>query len=191
MEFSDRLGWVALIMAFVGLAITILWPTKRWIGWLSLSLAVVLGAVWGWLEFRAPLPTKHEIEATGGTNEVPVAPTPHVEDFEKQKRLTVRTELGRLLKRNTEIRENCQRDEPPKGFSCWTEWIHWRDQTRKYILKNMEPPYLARFKATTGTHMLYKRTPSGGFLEGEGSDAVNLLAFSAATLDQFIKEFQN
>jgi hypothetical protein len=60
MEFSDRLGWVALIMAFVGIAITILWPTKRWIGWASLGLAVVLGVVWAWIEFR-PRPAKHEV----------------------------------------------------------------------------------------------------------------------------------
>jgi hypothetical protein len=46
MEFADRLGLIALIMAFLGLGITILWPTKRWIGWISLTIAAVLGLVW-------------------------------------------------------------------------------------------------------------------------------------------------
>jgi hypothetical protein len=113
------------------------------------------------------------------------------EELEKQKRLTIRAELGKLLGRNTKIREDCQRDEAPKGFSCWTEWLHWRYQTRSYISRNMESTYLARFKATVGTNMLYKTFPSGRFLEGKENDAVNLLAFSAGTLDQFIREFPN
>jgi hypothetical protein len=54
----------------------------------------------------------------------------------------------------------------------------------------MEPPYLARFKATTGTHTEYKTT-SGRFLGEKESNAVNLLTFSAGTLDEFIREFQN
>jgi hypothetical protein len=106
----------------------------------------------------------------------------------------IRSELGKLLARNNEIRETCQRDALPKGFSCWAEWIRWRDQARKYLSKTTEPSYLARFRATTGTHLLYKKMPSGRFLD-EGpesdSDAMNLLTFSAATLDQFIKELHN
>ncbi len=81
MEFSDRLGWVALIMAFVGIAITILWPTKRWIGWLSLCIAAVLGAAWSWFEFRPPLPAKHEIEATARIK--PETPPPDLKGIKK------------------------------------------------------------------------------------------------------------
>jgi hypothetical protein len=111
-------------------------------------------------------------------------------NLEKQKRFTIRIGLGNLLTRNNETRNKCESDKHPIGFSCWSEWIRWRDQARNYISKNMEPPYLARFKATTGTHVEYK-TGSGRFLQGEESDAVNLLTFSAGTLDEFIREFQN
>ena len=52
MEFADRLGWAALVMTFIGIAITILWPTKRWIGWTSLAIALVLAGAWAWPEFR-------------------------------------------------------------------------------------------------------------------------------------------
>jgi hypothetical protein len=122
-----------------------------------------------------------------------IAPPPppiQIEDLVKRKRLTIRTDLGKLLARNNEIKGDCLSDKPPKGFSCGSEYLHWRDQTRNYILKNMDPAYLARFKATTGTHMFYKAA-SGSFLVGDESDAVNLLTFSAATLDEFIREFQN
>jgi hypothetical protein len=119
------------------------------------------------------------------------APASHTQDLERQKRSTIRSELGKLLARNTDISETCQKDERPKGFSCWDEWIRWRDQTKKYISRNMEPSYLARFTATMGTHMEYKSMPSGKFLEGQDSDAVNLLHFTAETLDEFIREFQN
>ena len=108
-------------------------------------------------------------------------PSINTGDSEKQKRFTIRTELGRLLARNNEIREKCESDKPPLGFSCEGEWIRWRDDTRDYILKNMEPSYLARFKATTGTHMEYKTT-SGRFLGEKESNAVNLLTFSGGTL---------
>jgi hypothetical protein len=122
-----------------------------------------------------------------------IAPSPppiQIEDSVKQKRLTIRAELGKLLASNNAIREKCESDKPAIGFICWNEWIHWRDQTRNYISKNMEPTYLARFKATTGTYMGYK-TPTGRLLGGQESDAVNLLTFSGVTLDEFIREFQN
>jgi hypothetical protein len=104
---------------------------------------------------------------------------------------SIRSELAALLSRNTDISEMCQKDERPKGFSCMDEYLHWLDQTTDYISKNMEPSYLARFKATMGTHMEYKSMPSGKFLTGQDSDAVNLLHFTAETLDKFIREFQN
>lgn len=117
-------------------------------------------------------------------------PTSKAEESEKQKRSTIRTELGKLLDRNIKIREDCMNDEHPAGFSCMSEYLQWRDQTRNYISKNMEPSFLARFKATIGTHAEYK-TSSGSFLRGEESDALNLLTFSGMTLDEFIREIPN
>jgi hypothetical protein len=53
MELGDRLGAAGLIMCLIGLGITILWPTKRWIGWISLGLGLLLGLGWGFLEMGA------------------------------------------------------------------------------------------------------------------------------------------
>ncbi|HZW95771.1 MAG TPA: hypothetical protein VFF64_22680 [Candidatus Eremiobacteraceae bacterium] len=52
MVLGDRLGLVGVILALLGIAFTYLWPDKKWIGWLSLSVAVLLIAMWGWLEFK-------------------------------------------------------------------------------------------------------------------------------------------
>jgi hypothetical protein len=112
------------------------------------------------------------------------------EDGKKQKRLAIVSELTNLLARNNQIRENCESDTPPKGFSCVNEKDRWIRQTRSYISKNMGPSYLARFKGTTGTFANYK-TPSGKWLPPQDSEAVSLLAISGGALDQFIKEFQN
>jgi hypothetical protein len=108
-----------------------------------------------------------------------------------QERIKIRMQLGQLLARNTAIRETCQKDERPKGFSCQDEWIRWLDQTRKYLSNNMDPSYSIRFRAATGTHMYYKSLPSGKFLDDQDTDAVNVLTFSATSLDQFIREFEN
>jgi hypothetical protein len=123
----------------------------------------------------------------------PFTPSPPPFAFERNvlSSFTIRTGLGNLLNSNVKIREKCLLDEPPKGFSCSVEEVGWRDKARRYISKNMEPSYLARFDATLGTHMEYKKTSSGRFLQGQESDAVNYLAFFADTLDKFIKEFQN
>lgn len=47
-----RLGIVGLILACVGIAITILWPTVRSIGWVAIAVAIGLGALWTVLEFK-------------------------------------------------------------------------------------------------------------------------------------------
>jgi len=52
MSLGDRLGLAGLAMALIGTAITILWPDKKWIGWLSLILAVGLLAGWAVLEIK-------------------------------------------------------------------------------------------------------------------------------------------
>jgi len=152
------------------------------------------GAILGWDVIRTVYDDHQElVEANRGLArdiEELRKPTIKAEELEKQKRFTIRTELGKLLDRNIKIRETCMNDNHPARFSCMSEYLHWRDQTRKYISQNMEPPYLARFKAYTGTHMEYK-TPTGRFLEGKESDAVNLLTSSGVILDEFIREFQN
>lgn len=52
MELGDRLGIVGLILALVGLAVTILWPTKRWIGYVSLTGAGILLLWWVGIELH-------------------------------------------------------------------------------------------------------------------------------------------
>jgi hypothetical protein len=52
MSLGDRLGLAGLAMALIGIAIPILWPDKKWIGWLSLILAVLLAIGWAVLEIR-------------------------------------------------------------------------------------------------------------------------------------------
>lgn len=152
------------------------------------------GAILGWDVIRTVYDDHQRlVGAIGGLtqeNETLKNPTIKAEELEKQKRFITRTELGKLLDLNNKIRENCMNEKHPMAFSCMSEYLHWRDQTRKFISQNMEPPYLARFKATTGTHMMYKSS-SGSFLGEEDSDAVNLLTFSGMTLDEFIREFQN
>jgi len=114
MEFSDRLGWIALIIALIGIAITILWSTKRWIGWVSLCLAAVLGVVWGWLEVRAPLPAKHEIEAKAGTKAVETPPP--------------QQGLSDIQKALEEIRRNTSRSGRPTVSGAQMEAIKELDQ---------------------------------------------------------------
>jgi hypothetical protein len=56
MSFGDRIGLAGFVLALISLAATILWPDKKWIGWFSLSCAVALLVVWGWVEFGASIP---------------------------------------------------------------------------------------------------------------------------------------
>jgi hypothetical protein len=46
MPYSDRIGTAALIMTFIGLGITILWPDKRWLGWLFLGIGLIGACLW-------------------------------------------------------------------------------------------------------------------------------------------------
>jgi hypothetical protein len=56
MLFGDRLGLAGAILTLFALAATILWPDKRWIGWLSLSCAAGLLVLWIRLEVGVDLP---------------------------------------------------------------------------------------------------------------------------------------
>lgn len=55
MSLGDRLGIVGLIVALVAIAVTYLWPDRKWIGWLSLLLAGSLLLSWAVLETKARL----------------------------------------------------------------------------------------------------------------------------------------
>src|SRR5437588_12225149 len=50
MSFGDRVGIAGLAMALIGIAVAILWPDKKWIGYVALGLSVVL--VTGWIVFE-------------------------------------------------------------------------------------------------------------------------------------------
>jgi hypothetical protein len=50
MSFDSRIGLAALIMAFVGIAVPIIWPDPKWVGWICLLIAAALSAWWVWLE---------------------------------------------------------------------------------------------------------------------------------------------
>jgi hypothetical protein len=52
MSTSDRFGWAALLMTPIGVAIAILWPTQRWLGWTLLGFAGLLAAIWIVKELR-------------------------------------------------------------------------------------------------------------------------------------------
>src|SRR5574340_1824163 len=54
MSNGHRLGVIGLIFACVGIGITILWPTVRWIGWIALAAAILLCILWCILEFKRP-----------------------------------------------------------------------------------------------------------------------------------------
>lgn len=56
MSLGDRMGILGAILALIALAVTILWPDRKWVGWISLAGAVALLLGWGWLEFGRDLP---------------------------------------------------------------------------------------------------------------------------------------
>jgi hypothetical protein len=52
MSRGDRIGIAGLILACIGIGITILWPTARLIGWLAIIAAIGSGIWWAVLEFK-------------------------------------------------------------------------------------------------------------------------------------------
>jgi hypothetical protein len=67
MSLGDRLGVWGLIVALLGIAASILWPDKKWIGWLCLTAAVSLLAMWLWFEFRLQIPNFYQKYPTKST----------------------------------------------------------------------------------------------------------------------------
>jgi hypothetical protein len=64
LSLGDRLGIVGLIMAIFGIAITILWPDKKWVGWTFLAVGILACLGWGWLEFKLLIKPKSNDIAT-------------------------------------------------------------------------------------------------------------------------------
>lgn len=54
MSLEKRIAIVGLILACIGIAITILWPTVKLIGYLAFLVAIGLGIWWAVLEVRRP-----------------------------------------------------------------------------------------------------------------------------------------
>lgn len=51
MSFDQRVGIAGLIVGLFAIAAAILWPDRKWIGWLALAACIALLVWWGWLEF--------------------------------------------------------------------------------------------------------------------------------------------
>jgi hypothetical protein len=58
--FGERLGLAGLIMALVAIAVPILWPDKKVIGWLCLLAVFVLAIWWLWIEFHLQIPNYYQ-----------------------------------------------------------------------------------------------------------------------------------
>jgi hypothetical protein len=43
MSLGDRLGMAGLIVGLFGIAAFYLWPTKKWVGWISFRRSVDIG----------------------------------------------------------------------------------------------------------------------------------------------------
>jgi hypothetical protein len=52
MSQEKRLGWAALAMGLLGVAVMYLWPDKKWIGWTFLVAAALAFLAWIYLEIR-------------------------------------------------------------------------------------------------------------------------------------------
>jgi hypothetical protein len=46
MALGDHLAIAGILLAFLGIGITVLWPSKRWVGWTCIFAAVLVGAIW-------------------------------------------------------------------------------------------------------------------------------------------------
>ena len=56
--FDSRIGLAGLVVGVIGIAIAILWPDKKWIGWLFLIVGAGILLYWGVIELR------HSISST-------------------------------------------------------------------------------------------------------------------------------
>jgi hypothetical protein len=56
MQLGDNLGFAGLIFGVAGVGITILWPTKRPIGYVCIAVAVLIAVCWGIISLRKEKP---------------------------------------------------------------------------------------------------------------------------------------
>jgi hypothetical protein len=61
MSLEQRIAFLGVALGFFAIAAPILWPDKKWLGWISLVCAVLSLLYWGWLELgpRALAAHKH------------------------------------------------------------------------------------------------------------------------------------
>jgi hypothetical protein len=88
MQLGDHLGFAGLAMALIGIAIAVLWPNKRWIGYLCLVGAVGLLIWWGTLAYKAKTespvdvtPQKMKFTSAGDTYTINVENTSNVDVY--------------------------------------------------------------------------------------------------------------
>jgi hypothetical protein len=55
LSLGDRLGVLGVVLALVGIAIAVLWPDKKVLGWIALASALGLMILWAYLEMWGPL----------------------------------------------------------------------------------------------------------------------------------------
>ncbi|MGA2716909.1 MAG: hypothetical protein ABSG41_27800 [Bryobacteraceae bacterium] len=55
MSIGDRAGIAGLIMAFIGIALPLLFPDKKWIGWVCFGVGALLGIAWLVFELKNAL----------------------------------------------------------------------------------------------------------------------------------------
>jgi len=105
--------------------------------------------------------------------------------LEKKKRLEIRTHLSNLLGESIGLKTMCIGSEeiPDHPHFCRDAVNSWILETLKYIQGNLEPSYYSRFISATGLTMTYFGTTP------ERNQAVNILTFKGAALDEFLKEF--
>jgi hypothetical protein len=80
MSFDPRIGVAGLIVGVVGVGITILWP-RKWVGWTSIGLALLLGLGW---TYREVFPPKEQVTEKKPEAETVTAPRP-AEPKQRQK----------------------------------------------------------------------------------------------------------
>ena len=76
MEFGDRLGIAGLIIGIAGVGVTILWPTKRFIGVVCIIFAAALLVGWGGLEIHDRLHGKGNAQNQAERPSEEARPTP-------------------------------------------------------------------------------------------------------------------
>ena len=52
MQLGDHLGFAGIVLGLIGIGVTIMWPTKRWIGVLCLVSAGLVLVIWGVKAYR-------------------------------------------------------------------------------------------------------------------------------------------